>query len=131
MELKEILAITGKSGLYKFVAKSKHGFVVEPLEGGTRFAVSLMSKVSSLADIAMFTAMLPHEEEIKALDLKTNTAEARALYAKILPNYHEVKVHDKDIMKAFKWFLILVNFGVRDVANTPQTETEAAAEPKE
>lgn len=30
MELKEILAITGKSGLYKFVAKSKHGFVVEP-----------------------------------------------------------------------------------------------------
>lgn len=102
-----------------------------------------MSKVSSLADIAMFmhgkdmpladvfTAMLPHEEEIRALDLKTNTAEARALYAKILPNYHEVKVHDKDIMKAFKWFLILVNFGVRDFANTPQTETEAAAEPKE
>lgn len=143
MELKEILAITGKSGLYKFVAKSKHGFVVEPLEGGTRFAVSLMSKVSSLADIAMFmhgkdmpladvfTTMLPHEEEIRALDLKTNTAEARALYAKILPNYHEVKVHDKDIMKAFKWFLTLVNFGVRDFVNTPQTETEAAAEPKE
>ena len=144
MELKEVLAITGKSGLYKFVAKSKHGFVVEPLEGGARFAVSLMSKVSSLADIAMFmhgkdmplaevfTAMLPHEEAIKALDLKgNNTIEARALYAQILPNYHEVKVHDKDIMKAFKWFVILVNFGVRDFTTTSQTEGEGGSETKE
>ncbi len=144
MELKEVLAITGKSGLYKFVAKSKHGFVVEPLEGGTRFAVSIMSKVSSLADIAMFmhgkdmplaevfSVMLPHEDAIKALDLKgNNKEEARALYAKILPDYNELKVHDKDIMKAFKWFLILVNNGIRDFNTTPQTTPEEESVPQE
>ena len=73
MELKEILAITGKSGLYKFVAKSKHGFVVEPLEGGTRFAVSLMSKVSSLADIAMFM----HGKDMPLADVFTAPSRRR------------------------------------------------------
>lgn len=59
MELKEVLAITGKRGLYRFVARSRHGFVVEPLEGGARFAVSMMSRVSSLADIASYVTLPP------------------------------------------------------------------------
>ncbi len=125
MELKEVLAITGKSGLYKFVARSRHGFVVEPIGGGARFAVSMMSKVSSLADIAMYmydrdlpladvyTIMLPHEEEIKALDLSKPEG-ARALYAQLFPNYHVEKVHDKHIIKAFQWFLILRAHGVQN-----------------
>lgn len=140
MELKEVLAITGKSGLYKFVAKSRHGFVVEPLGGGTRFAVSIMNKVSSLADIAMFmhdkdlplakvfTAMLPHEAAITALDLNDSKRvhEARELYAKILPDYNENKVRDRDIVRAFKWFLILITHGVREF-ETAEPEKEPTA----
>ena len=123
MELKEVLAITGKRGLYRFVARSRHGFVVEPLEGGARFAVSMMSRVSSLADIAMYmydrdmpladvyTVMLPHEEEIKKLDLN-NPEEARDLYAQLFPNFNKEKVSNKHIVKAFQWFLILRENGV-------------------
>ncbi|MGP1363020.1 MAG: DUF5606 family protein [Bacteroides sp.] len=136
MELKEILAITGKSGLYRFVAQSRHGFVVEPLEGGARFAVPTISKVSTLSEIAMFmqdkdlpladvfTTMLTREKEIEALDIVGNDVNAaRALYEQLFPTYHRQKVRDKDIMKAFKWFLILVHAGMHSFK--PATEEKA------
>ena len=34
MELKEILAISGQPGLYKYVAQSTNGVIVESLLGG-------------------------------------------------------------------------------------------------
>lgn len=40
MKLKEILAISGQSGLYKFVAQSKNGIIVEQLGSGVRSCAS-------------------------------------------------------------------------------------------
>lgn len=36
MNLKEVLAISGQSGLFKFVAQSKNGVIVESLTDGKR-----------------------------------------------------------------------------------------------
>lgn len=55
MKLKEILAISGQSGLYKFVAQSKNGIIVEQLGSGVRSCASASAKVSSLGEIAIFT----------------------------------------------------------------------------
>ena len=55
MELKEILAISGQPGLYKYVAQSTHGVIVESLLDGRRMNASATSKVSSLTEISMFT----------------------------------------------------------------------------
>ena len=41
MKLKEILAISGQSGLYKFVAQSKNGIIVEQLGSGVRSCAGL------------------------------------------------------------------------------------------
>ena len=62
-----------------------------------------------LADV--YTVMLPHEEEIKKLDLN-NPEEARDLYAQLFPNFNKEKVSNKHIVKAFQWFLILRENGV-------------------
>ena len=55
MELKEILAISGQPGLYKFVAQSARGVIVESLLDGRRMNASANAKVSALSEISMFT----------------------------------------------------------------------------
>ena len=42
MELKEILAISGQPGLYKYVAQSKTGVIVESLLDGRRMNACLL-----------------------------------------------------------------------------------------
>ena len=48
MELKEILAISGQPGLYKYVAQSKNGVIVESLLDGRRMNAAANAKVSAL-----------------------------------------------------------------------------------
>ena len=55
MKLAEILAISGQPGLYKYIAQSRNGIIVESLADGKRIPVQGTSKVSSLGDIAIFT----------------------------------------------------------------------------
>ena len=55
MELKEILAISGQPGLYKYVAQSTRGVIVESLLDGRRMNASAQSRVSALSEISMFT----------------------------------------------------------------------------
>ena len=53
MELKEILAISGQPGLYKYVAQSTNGVIVESLLDGKRMNASASSKVSALTEISI------------------------------------------------------------------------------
>ena len=55
MKLKDILAISGKGGLYKFVSQGRNGIIVESFADGKRIAVSSSAKVSALNDISIFT----------------------------------------------------------------------------
>ena len=55
MNLKEILAISGYSGLFKYVSQGKNGIIVEGLEDKKRMNAYAHYKVSSLDDIAIFS----------------------------------------------------------------------------
>ena len=68
MELKEILAISGQPGLYKFVAQSVRGVIVESLLDGRRMNASANAKVSALSEISMFT----EGEDIALADSSVN-----------------------------------------------------------
>jgi hypothetical protein len=61
MNLKDLLAISGESGLFRFLAQGRNAIIVEHLETGKRQTASSSAKVSSLEDIAIFT----DGEEIK------------------------------------------------------------------
>ncbi len=135
MELKEILSIVGRPGLYRFVAQSRHGLIVEPLGGGARFAVPIVGKVSALSDISMymedgdlplseiFSTMLAAEERITACDLSSPDA-ARALYGELFPKYDPHRVRDKHILKAFHWFTLLRSNGMESFT-TPSSSSES------
>mgnify|MGYP006310563649 CR=1 FL=1 len=55
MDLKEILAISGKPGLYKLLSQTKTGAIVESLLDQKRFPVFAHEKISSLEEISIFT----------------------------------------------------------------------------
>ena len=118
MELKEILAISGQPGLYKFVAQSVRGVIVESLLDGRRMNASANAKVSALSEISMFT----EGEDIALADVfttvgkeaispKESPEKLKAAFAEVLPEYDRDRVHVSDIKKCFAWYNTLVGAG--------------------
>lgn len=119
MNLKDILAISGESTLFKFVAQGKNAVIVENLETGRRFSAGAAAKVSALDEIAIFTT----DEDIplaKVMDLifeKENGGEAishkqpdaglKTYFAEVLPEYDRERVYTSDIKKVLLWYNIL------------------------
>ena len=123
MEFKDVLAISGMPGLYKYVAQSKNGIIVESLADGHRMNASATSRVSALSEISMFTEgedipladvftrMYAHTEGKEGMSHKESADKLKAEFAAVLPEYDRERVHVSDIKKAFSWFNILVGAG--------------------
>jgi hypothetical protein len=119
MILKDILAISGEPGLFKFIAQGKNAIIVEQLETKKRSSAYGSAKVSSLEDIAIFTDKedlplgkvfdLIHEKENggPAIDSKADTGRLKAWFEGILPEYSKEKVYTSDIKKVAQWYNIL------------------------
>ena len=103
MNLKEVLAISGQSGLFKFVAQSKNGVIVESLTDGKRSNASGSAKVSALGEIAIYTETddLPlaqvfeniykHTAGKEAISPKASPEELKKFFAAVLPEYDREK----------------------------------------
>ena len=136
MELKDILAISGQPGLYKYVAQSMRGVIVESLTDGKRMNASVTSRVSALTEISMFT----EGEDIALADVFTNiwnyTEGKEAIshkesadriveeFAKVLPEYDRERVHVSDMKKCFAWYNILVTAGFTEFKLPTEAESE-------
>jgi hypothetical protein len=135
MELKDILAISGQPGLYKYVAQSMRGVIVESLLDGKRMNASATSRVSALTEISMFT----EGEDIALADVFTNiwnyTGGKEAIshkesaeriqeeFPKVLPEYDRERVHVSDMKKCFAWYNTLVKAGFTEF-KLPSQESE-------
>ena len=119
MVLKDILAISGESGLFKFIAQGKNAIIVEHIETGKRSSAFSSAKVSSLEDISVFTETedLPlgkvfdkiYEKESggPAIDSKAETEKLKKYFEEIIPDYSRDKVYASDIKKIFLWYNLL------------------------
>lgn len=147
MELREILAISGQPGLYKFIAQSKNGIIVESLSDGKRFNAPASSKVSSMGEIAIFTdtdekplaevfeSLYANAGGKETISHKSSNEQLKAKFAEILPDYDRDRVHVSDMKKVFSWYNILVAAGmtkfVDDKADEENAEGESSSEPAE
>ena len=123
MELREILAISGQPGLFKYVAQSQRGVIVESLLDGKRMNASATSRVSALTEISMFTEgddialadvftrIYEHTGGKEAISPKSTPEQLKAAFAEVLPEYDRERVHVSDIKKCFSWYNILVAAG--------------------
>ena len=64
-DLTRILAISGQSGLFLYVSQARNGAIVEALADKKRTSVGVTSKITSLADISIYT----DDEEVKLQDV--------------------------------------------------------------
>lgn len=127
--LQTILAISGKPGLYKLVARAKNSLIVETLdETHRRIPAFATDRITSLADIAMYTetddvplhkvlTSLKNLEEGKASSIdykKATNDELREYFAKVLPDFDRERVHNSDIKKLIQWYNILITNGISD-----------------
>ncbi len=142
--LREILAITGKPGLFKIVSHSNKMLLVEELGNKKRFPASSRDKVVSLGDIAMYTygddkplgeildLVYAHFNgqpvDVKAL-VKAGTL--KEVFAEILPDFDQERVYPTDIKKLFTWYNILIDNGYTKFTEEAPAEAEKGEEAEE
>lgn len=119
IKLKDILAISGHQGLYRFLSRGRNGVIVEPLEGGKRMNAHASLKILALEDIKIFTISdelplsevfsLIHKKENggEAISHKSSTEELKFYMEEVLPEYDSDRVYASDIKKIVHWYNIL------------------------
>ncbi|MFK8038735.1 MAG: DUF5606 domain-containing protein [Crocinitomicaceae bacterium] len=134
MNLKGIISISGKAGLFKVVAQGRNNIIVQALGENRKFPIFSTDKVSALEDISIYTyeedmplvdvynKLANHEDFKKSINHKENGAELRKKTLEFLPDYDEDRVHDSDLKKLFQWYNLLVSHKVIDKNNTSDEE---------
>jgi len=137
MNLKEILSISGYSGLFKFIAQGRNSFIVESIEDKTRMSVFNASKTMSLDDISIYTdeqekplreifrSMVEKENELPLPGSKASNDELRKYFAAILPNFDRERVYASDIKKVVLWYAQLKKYDLLKFEEEDKPSTEA------
>jgi hypothetical protein len=137
-DLSKILAVSGQSGLYLYISSTRTGAVVEALVDKKRSAVSASSRITSLADISIYT----DEEEVKlqqvllnmkevlgdadAPSAKSKPEELKALFEKALPTYDRDRFYVSHMKKVVEWYNALKNYASLDFVDLDAEEAESA-----
>ena len=137
-----ILAISGKPGLYRLVARGNGNLIVESIdEQKRRITAGSRDRVTSLRDVSMYTMdddkpLMEVFESIKEkyngqpVDIHTSKADKAQLYAfldEVLPDNDADRIYPGDVKKLIQWYNILVQAGYTDFLEAEEQE-EAPAE---
>ena len=138
-DISKIITVSGKHGLYKFVAQARGGVIAEALDGGKRTVFDAKSRLSSLADIAIYTT----EEELKleqvftamkevlggaeAPTSKAADADLKALFLKAIPNYDDERFYVSHMRKVVDWYNELLKFASLDFEKEEEEATSSEA----
>ncbi len=137
MDLKKILAVSGKPGLYQLVSQGKNNVIVESLLDKSRMPVFASMQASSLADICIFTMdedvplkdvfkrIFDVKEGKKADDIASlDNSGLKKYMEEILPQYDKDRVHVSDMKKLFAWYNILHDNNMLSFEEDKEKETE-------
>ena len=142
MELKDIMSVSGKSGLFKSIAQTKNGLIVESLIDKKRFPVYISDKASALEDISIFTndkdipltevveLIFKKESGGKCIDPKTDDAKIRKYFEEVLPDYDKERVYISDIRKLFTWYNLLQSHGLLKLDEEKKEEADTKEKEK-
>ena len=138
--LKNILAITGKPGLYRLVNRGSNMLIVESLLDGKRMPTYARDKIISLADVSMYTtgddielwkvleaACKKEDGKPCAIDAKkADNKVVLAWFDEVLPDWDRDRVYPTDVRKLISWYNILINAGITTFK--PEEDNEEKAE---
>jgi hypothetical protein len=140
MDLSKVLSISGKPGLYKILAQTKNGAVVESIPDGKKFTAFSHQRISTLEEISIFAEGedLPLKDVLKAifekldgqpaLSHKSDGAELITFFEEVVPTYDKENVYVSDIKKVIHWYNLLLEQNLLDFSEeaTEESTTEEA-----
>ena len=134
-DLSKILAVSGQSGLYLYISQARNGAIVEALSDKKRSSVSMTSKITSLADISIYT----DDEEVKlqqvflnmkevlgdadAPSAKSKPEDLKSLFEKALPDYDRDRFYVSHMKKVVEWYNALKKYASLDFVNPEEEES--------
>jgi len=141
MELKKILTVSGRPGLYQLIGQSPRGVVSESLLDGKRVTLFSHERISTLEEISIFTTendmhlkdvlkiLFQKLEGKPAISPKSSANELRNFMEEMLPNYDADRVYNSDIQKLVSWYNLLLEKNLID--NEPDEEEQQNSEKQE
>ena len=137
-DLARILSVSGQHGLFNYIAQARNGAIVEALSDKRRTCFDMKSRITTLADISIYTS----EGEMKLQEVfqklhdalgeadapksKASADELKALFLKAIPNYDGDRFYVSHMKKVVDWYNELKNFASLDFEEG--NEGEAASE---
>ena len=121
MDLKDLVAVTGFSGIFKIAANRNNGLIIEDLlTGKKKFASARKHQFSPLESIAIYTDdgdsvelkkvfqnILEQYDDNPPISTSSKAEELHEYFADVLPDYDRDRVNTGDIKKVIKWFKYL------------------------
>ncbi|SKB53458.1 DUF5606 family protein [Daejeonella lutea] len=116
MNLRGLVSVSGKPGLFKLIGQNKSGFILETLdEQKNKIVVNISTaKMASLEDITVFgesgdLKLSDIFEQIKASknipDPKSADGKTlREFFSDVAPDHDEERVYSSDIKKIISWY---------------------------
>lgn len=139
-DLSKILSISGQGGLFLYISQARNGAIVESLVDKKRTSVGMTNKISSLADISIYT----DDEEVRLQNVflmmkdvlgdddapsgKSDAAVLKAFFEKALPDYDRDRFYVSHMKKVVEWYNLLKKYASLDFVDL---DAEGVEEPEQ
>lgn len=136
-DLAKILSVSGRPGLYLYLAQSRTGAIAEGLADKKRISFDAHSRITTLEDIAIYT----DEGEMRLAQVfqaigkaaagaavpgpKDSDDVVKAFFAKAVPNYDADRFYASHMKKILGWYDCLVKYASLDFVTEEDREKEA------
>ena len=136
-DLTKILSISGQSGLFEYVSQARSGAIVESLADKKRSCFGMNSRITTLADISIYTdegetklkeVFLKMKEVLGDADApvsKSSPDELKAFFEKALPDYDRNRFYVSHMKKVVDWYNALKKYASLDFAEEEAQESGA------
>ncbi len=131
--LKDLVSITGKSGLYRIRSRTDNGIIVESLDErrskmkiNTNFQIAVLQEItiytldgSDLHLREVFQNIREQDGEQTRVGHKAKPPELKSYFKEIAPNHDPDRVYPSDIKKIIQWYNILSRENLLSVIDEP------------
>ena len=137
-DLARILTVSGQKGLYLYVAQARNGVIAESLQDKKRTVFDAKSRITTLADIAIYT----HTDELKLSEVflalqkvlgekhapsaKSSDADLKALFEKAIPDYDADRFYVSHMKKVVEWYNELLDHASLDFTTEEEENNDEA-----
>lgn len=139
MDLSGIISIAGMSGLFKVIAQTKNGLIVESLIDKKRVQAFSTQQISALEDVSIYSTgddvplkevfqkIYEKEKGGPAINHKSADAELKKYFKAAFAEYDDERVYVSDIKKVLNWYNSLQKDGLLEKKEESEADKKVKA----